>query len=433
MNFLSDFLVNIMYVATFIYVGEECFGYLRRCCRYEKVVFLIAVFMTTIIFQLDYFGIKVIAFVGCLFITLITFFREKTLILTLFYLGYSLAISQVSELMDVLWLGIVRVFNIGVTTNINDVLTMAFVAICIYLIGQYYKKNYPGQLRKIGAGYWVFLVLVLLFDSAVVLSLGDFVEYELQATRKYIFEVAYLFVVVGILIQLVLLINTLVARNIHKENELQAKRFLENQKEHYLYLEKRELETKKFRHDIRNHLTLLNSFIYNKEYDEVEKYLNSLNEKVNDFGNHISVNNGIADAVFNKFYSDAKEQGIELEVNGHFPMECYISAYDICTILSNLLSNAILAERQCDGKAVLVDVRYTDEEIFLIIENDYVHDLKEVDGVFQTTKENELGHGLGLSNVKECVERCGGFMSISTENHRFKVMLSMMNVKEEQA
>ena len=100
-------------------------------------------------------------------------------------------------------------------------------------------------------------------------------------------------------------------------------------------------------------------------------------------------------------------------------------------MLSNLLSNAILAEIEAEGKEVLVNIKYTDNKVLLTMENDYVHELNEVDGAFKTTKEDSIGHGYGLSNVKECVEKNGGYLSISTENHQFKVMIMMLNENEE--
>ena len=172
----------------------------------------------------------------------------------------------------------------------------------------------------------------------------------------------------------------------------------------------------------------MSELVQNKDYDEIEKYITAINENVNKFTNYITVNNGIADAIINKFYYDAKEHDIHILVRGHFPMKCFISAYDICTILSNLLSNAITAVSKCEHrKEILVDIRYTEQEIIIVVENDYEHELKVKDNKFLSTKEDAYRHGYGLENVKECVERNQGYFSISTENHRFKVMLSIVN------
>ena len=242
----------------------------------------------------------------------------------------------------------------------------------------------------------------------------------------------YVFVVTGILTQIILLLNAISTQNVYRENEALAKKYLDNQKEHYLYLEKREFETKKFRHDIRNHMFLLQSMMEKKDYENAEHYLSTLNERVNTFGNSISVNNGIADAVLNKFYHDAFEKEITLKVNGHLPLDCYVSAFDMCTILSNLLSNAIDAEYEFGGHEVDLDIRYSDTEIFLVIENDYVHELQAKEGLFKTTKQDDFEHGLGLSNVRDCVEKNEGHLLITTDNHRFKVMISLRNEQKEQ-
>ena len=299
------------------------------------------------------------------------------------------------------------------------------------MLGLHYKDKYGGRVRNIGAKYWALFIVTMFFDASIIIVLGSFVVDVLQVERRYIAVFFYMCIVLGLLIQLFLLINTLVTRNVHKENEKLAKHFLESQKEHYLYLEKREHETKKFRHDIKNHLLLLENIMSKGKHEDAEAYLNTINEKVSSFSNQISVNNGIAEAILNRFYTEAQEIGITLKVSGHFPLECYVTAYDICTVFSNLLSNAIRAEAEAEGKMVEVHIKYIKNKVLLIVENDYINELSEVDGIFKTTKEDSLGHGYGLSNVRECVEKNGGYLSISTDNQRFKVMIMMMNEKEE--
>ncbi len=67
----------------------------------------------------------------------------------------------------------------------------------------------------------------------------------------------------------------------------------------------------------------------------------------------------------------------------------------------------------------------------LVLENDYIHELKIENGMPKTTQKKDLGHGYGLINVKECVEKNGGTILFCTDNYRFKVMISMINAKEE--
>ena len=377
-------------------------------------------------FYLGFFERLTIHILSILFIIWM-YFKVKKTILVVFYIGITSVISMLSIMFDVVITECLSYVNLSVYDGIKDIIYQVLLLIYIMFLGLYFRKRHPDGLKSIGFGYLILFSLILLIDTGVILLMGDFVMNDLETSRRWLFVGVYIGIVLGILIQLALLINTLLTRNIYKENEKLAKQFLDSQKEHYEYLEKREEETRKFRHDIRNHFVVLGDYIRRNDYKGAEGYFDTLNEKVDVLGNKISVNNGIADAIINKFYDEANEKGIKLQVSGRFPMVCYISGFDICTILSNLLNNAILAESQCGGKSVSLDIRHTEEEIYIFIENDYDHELKRENEIYKTTKLDSVGHGYGLKNVKESVEKNEGHVAINTENNRFKVMISMKN------
>lgn len=431
MHYCIEFLINLIYFLCFLCVGQMFFRFRRRHWKNEYLLIVLTVLIATILWYVIGTWGKGLVHVFSIVMILMLYFSESWKTIISFYFGNAVVLSVLSMLTKVVSSGVIGYLQIDVSEKQMVLVDYIILLLFIWIVGRYFSEKYPGELRKIGIKFWSFFAILLFFDAFVIVILGDFILNTLEATRKYVIVFSYWCVVIGLLVQLLLLINTLVTRNVHKENEKLAKQFLESQNEHYQYLEKREHETKKFRHDIKNHLLLLENLITTQKYDDAKHYLNTINEKVSSFSNQISVNNGIADAILNRFYTEAQEKGITLKVNGHFPLDCYITAYDICAIFSNLLSNAILAEMEAEGKEVLVNIKYTEDKILLIVENDYAHELDEVDGVFKTTKEDSVGHGYGLSNVKESVERNGGYLSISTENHRFKVMIMMLNENEE--
>lgn len=432
MEFFLEFVNTIVYFMCVRYIGELFLVYKPRVVRFKNSILIFIALLTAGIMLYSNIGIKTIGHIVSTCIVSCLFFQVNWRKILGLYVGSMAVVSILSMISGIVSTELIRIFKLEDSYNIARIVNISIILLCILVIGKYYKNKYEQALRSIQTKYWLFFLIIMLFDSIVMVAIGDAILLAVQVERKYIAIISYWCVVIGLLIQLVLLINTLVTRNVHKENEKLAKQFLENQNEHYQYLEKREYETKKFRHDIKNHLILLENFINTKKYDEAKEYLDTINEKVTSFSNQISVNNGIADAILNRFYTEAQEKGITLKVSGHFPMDCYITAYDICTILSNLLSNAIRAELEAEKEDVLVHIKYIDNKVMLTVENDYIHELNQVDGVFKTTKQDSLGHGYGLSNVKECVEKNGGYLSISTENCRFKVMVMMLNEKEEQ-
>lgn len=427
MEFVLGFLANIIYVGCFLYIGQLLLSFKRKNMKYEQLVWIVSTLLTTIICIYADVWVKGVAHLFCILLTLVCYFAEKKRTLCGLYLGGTAILSICEMMFELVILELASYWQLELSQNLVDLISCTVIGVFIWGIGEYFGKKYPEGLKKVGVNYLIVFAVILLADASILAVLGDFVMNVLDAERKWVYVLLYIAIVIGILLQIVLLINALITRNVYKENEALAKKYLDYQNEHYLYLEKREVETKKFRHDVKNHLMILEDQIKHADYEGAEKYLDAIQDKVGSFGSRISVNNSIADAILNKYCDEAEENGIELKISGHFPQECKIVAYDICTVLSNLLSNAILAEEQANGTSVSLDIRYTDKEILLVVENDYINDLRVENGVFKSTKENVLGHGYGLVNVRECVENNGGTMMISTDNSRFKVMLTMKN------
>lgn len=432
MNFLLETLINIEYFIYFLCIGSCFLNFYRRHFKYEKILLLLIAIVVSALW--NHIGIweRLIIHTFSVIVVMQIYFEEKWMKIFAYYLSVMTLLAMLVPMFEMLVESIFYFCKLSVSEKTISFWAYTLLSVYLWIIGNYFKRKFPNGLDKIGKVYLCLLICILFIDSIVVAVIGNYIQRYERISENFVLFLAYIFIVMGILVQLALLINALITRTISKENELLAKQFLDSQKDHYEYLEKRETETKRFRHDIKNHLIVISELLHNKDFNEIEKYLNTINENVNKFSNRISVNNGIADAIINKFYYDAQEHGIHIQVRGHFPVECYISAYDICTILSNLLSNAITAVTQCAGrKEILVDIRYTEQEIIIVIENDYEHELRQKDNMFLTTKTDAYGHGLGLENVRTCVERNDGYLSVSTENHRFKVMLSITNTKEE--
>ena len=207
------------------------------------------------------------------------------------------------------------------------------------------------------------------------------------------------------LIQLGTVILLFISNSIYKERDELMKRYLNEQKEHYEYLEQREEETKKFRHDLRKHIQMLYFMKEQGKYDDFDDYLEQMNIRIDNFGNRITVNNGIADAVINKYYEEAVSKGIDMVVKGNFPSECGVDAYDLCTVLSNILSNAIEASEKVSDKKIFLECRYTEDEILILEKNDYKDEGQFEDGTFITSKANKEKHGFGMKNINDAIKR----------------------------
>lgn len=393
-----NYIVIVWLISTFFLERRKCIPY-----KVLKIAFLVCgLIVLSGKYEVWIFGLAQIL-ISCIFVDFL--FYGKRMEKAILVITEIISISNIGMIIKSVIAMICIIVNLEIAPYIIDTI----VSVSIILILAIFRRKLGWKrlwiIGGIGNKYAFFFMLLVILQCFMVTAMGDVIYKEIAMTRKVAFEIIYILSVIFMFIQIGLMIALIISRNVYREKEYLAAKYLEEQKLHYEYLENRERETKKFRHDIKGHLLLVNDLINKKQYEACETYLHEINVRIDRFSNKISVNNGIADAIVNRFYVEAKQKGIDLQVKGHLPNPCYLSGYDICTILSNLLSNAIEAECAAGGETVHVEFRYTDSEIMLVVENDYIQDLEQSDGAFFTTKEDKANHGFGLENVKECIKK----------------------------
>lgn len=192
-------------------------------------------------------------------------------------------------------------------------------------------------------------------------------------------------------------------------------------------MEQREKDTKKFRHDIKSHMQVLSVMTKNGMYSNFDSYMEEINMQIDRLGNVITVNNGIVDAIINKYYSEALQKGIDINIKGMLSNECSITPYDLCTIFSNLLSNAVEAAEKAVEKRISMECRYTDDSIIIITKNTFKDEGQFRHSKIITTKNDIEYHGFGIDNIKDAVERNNGMLDIDIKDSIFTIILKLSN------
>ncbi len=233
---------------------------------------------------------------------------------------------------------------------------------------------------------------------------------------------------VSILLQYILILLITIANEGLKFQHYLNQKYLRVQQENYEYLEYREEETKKFRHDYKNHLHSLQILCKGKRYKDVEKYIEDISERLNGYNMYISVGNSFVDAILNYYYQKMEKNNIKFLVSGKMPQICHIVMFDICTIISNLLDNALEAVEKLDEKDRWIELtfRYDNLMIYCNVINPYNGELKITKNKILSIK-NSKNHGYGIGNVKKSVEIYNGSINIKTEESLFKVLIALMN------
>lgn len=339
-------------------------------------------------------------------------------------------ISIMTQLLKVTTITLLSIFSFSIAEMVVKVVTQTVLWMAIGLLYWYILKNYASEMQKIPLRYIFIFMIVLTAECFSITFLGEFVLKALDYERAWIAELAYVLMGLGVFVQLGLLIALYFSRNAYRTQQALATKYLEEQVAHYQYLSEREQNTKRFRHDFKSHMAMAKQLYEEGKREEFEAYFHKMTEQIAAIGNRVTVNNDIADAIINRYYDEAALAGITMEVEGHFPGECYVSAYDLCTVLSNLLSNAIDAEKEAGGKTIYCGVRYDETQILIVVKNDYVNPIKRTDNRFVSTKGDLRHQGFGIANINEVVRKNNGHIFYDTADARFVVRLSLCNMKQ---
>ncbi|MBQ7925820.1 MAG: ATP-binding protein [Lachnospiraceae bacterium] len=268
----------------------------------------------------------------------------------------------------------------------------------------------------------IFMAIAILFAIAGLKWVGKHVDNELlQGLTLAVCILANLGVsALG-------LFSVYVDRTNKKIKELydNEKHIKDMQVRYYNTLLEREEDTRKYRHDMGNHLICLERLVEQKDLQAVEAYLYQMQQRMEEIQKRCySTGNDILDILTNH-YVNALGADVEVKVTGR--IQTTMDQMQLCTIYANLLQNAVEELNRCQGPSLL-EVTFTQgREYFQIVIKNTLSEVSKglADNTFDTIKEDKRNHGLGLRNVRKTVEDEGGILEIEKNEEFFCAMVTL--------
>lgn len=167
-------------------------------------------------------------------------------------------------------------------------------------------------------------------------------------------------------------------------------------------------ELRKFRHDIKGYITIVNQLIYDNNYDSLLELTNSMDEIVKQ--NYIiNCSNVYIGAVANHFYNICKNNNINFKFDFQLINYVNMKPEHICSLFYNLLNNAVESAVRSKNKEVKITLKSKDKAMLILIENT-VDDNFDVNIIKQksTSKKDYWNHGIGLKNIDSVINYYSG-------------------------
>lgn len=405
-NFFED---NTVLIAVFF----QCFsmllavlylGKLKKTKDYFLFSFGISIICTILYYYVNLFSTIVFCILSILFIYYLTKKISVSIILPICTLILYICTDYLSNFLTGFF------FNQKELSPSMEILRITILFIPIVIIAEYFnsklKKKTIGKKVKQSGIIIAVLTMVVFFS---ILIIERFVERErVMGTAHSIFILIY--GLASVLIFQVLFFSY--------EKESSLKRKQKELRQLHLYvseLEKNYTEMRRFRHDYKNILLSIESYIESKDLNGLREYFYNNIKQVsstmlqNDFTLAKLSNIGIRamKSLFANKLILAQELGIDTDIEVYNKIEkVQLDDLTLVRVLGIILDNAIEAASEVDNGIFRIGIFLEEDTLNIIVVNSC---RKDIPPLFQLKKEGYStkgkDRGLGLSNLEDIVTK----------------------------
>jgi two-component system sensor histidine kinase AgrC len=312
--------------------------------------------------------------------------------------------SSYSQTIEVSLYRITGVF-ISILTNDGLVIAASFVL--------------RRKIRDLPPKYWLFTVMCP-FLSYAVLFIIDLILMHSDIMNP-------LFLIIPIIIFLYLNYIVFDFFDTYSKNiEYRSMKIADEQsRENYKILEETENEVRILRHDLNNHINVMERLSEQQDMTELRKYIAEMKASVERTSSYIYTKNQALDSIINIKARKAENNGLKFSVKIEDNIDIKINPMDIVTVLGNALDNAIEANRL--GGFVAVDIHENNSYLAFKITNSAKEPKQSAAG-YETSKQDKKNHGFGMRSIKNTVKKYNGDIHTEYKNDIFYLDIFMENM-----
>ncbi len=285
------------------------------------------------------------------------------------------------------------------------------------------RRRFPAERVYLSRRLWQMVLGLALMPlcALVAVVLLTFQKYDSTAVYTLAMNQGLVILPFVLLTTIVILFAVLLLAN-HERLE-QANRLAGVREIYYQGLQQQEQQVRQIRHDLRNHLTVIQGYLEKGDSQRALRYLEQMAGSPSLRGNKRFCDNETANVVLS-FKAAAMEQlGITTDFVVSLPRDLPVADTDLAALLGNALDNAMESAQDAVTKKISLRCRVNKGVLMLRLENTVGG---KINPDFSTTKGDTASHGFGLPGMREIAQRYHGTLEASVEDGKFILMVCLM-------
>lgn len=204
--------------------------------------------------------------------------------------------------------------------------------------------------------------------------------------------------------------------------ELEQNR-ITSSKEYLKRIKDSQMQTAVYHHDLRHSLRLMEQLALNGDIEKLQAFVLESNkdyEKPDFYCDNETVN-----LILGSFNQRAEKENVNLKTEILLPEELSIEDVELCSLLSNLLENALngsVTEKNIELRNIFIKAIFNDNQLVISVENNFFGEILIENGI-PVTKRNTDYHGYGIQSIIDITEKYDGIYSFETEKEMFCIKI----------
>ncbi|MBR4050444.1 MAG: GHKL domain-containing protein [Clostridia bacterium] len=420
---VTELLKNASGFFTGTFLLKRLFGY---DIKIKKAAFVVTAFVFAVasllpfaVFEDTYAAADIcdiVTMLGFIVFPYLCFSSRKKL--TFFW--YGIILNSTADFM-ILMVSLFFKTDNQATFNLLYIILYAALSAAVFIITKQRIPVYHGAFFE--------KIPTLVYVVILIADLATYYAVTLTRDSAYIEDVANVLLVLSAVLVVSCIVFIVSKYFSVSEKQSNVQLLLNTQVLHNEEIIKSNTDIRRFKHDYINNIFALSTLIDQNRIEEAKEYLAKMNELPALTKTKYSTGNYLADAIISAKATAAQEKELRIEFEGTIPSQ-RISNNDICTIIANVLDNAVFNSPQKSLTPITISSVEQSNGCILTVSNPVSKPVEIKNNKIQTSKKDKTNHGFGLDNIKAVAKEYNGFVNLTCENNLFIIEIGLM-FKEE--